>query len=280
MPTPTRLQINNSVPYHYEIIESVIVKFRDFFPIDNQSKVDIFLNIKTNASFQKYIKSKYPHISFRRIPDYTHYIECTVYDKDKTKCQDPKKRYIAHEVTPGLVENPRIYFLTPLSPKNIFNANILPYSDNMNPSTVPIYIIQGGFSRRNWKLLDRILSAKHEHKFIVKVIGNTNKKLPNLLEKNKGKIIIKKGLDFTNYHKEFIDAYCILPLITKENNKNYYQNKLTSSINYASGYKLKCLLDQDLQNIYKLQNAEVYTNGDDIVESFQNTLQEFYKNTN
>ena len=72
-------------------------------------------------------------------------------------------------------------------------------------------------------------------------------------------------------HKEFLDAYCILPLISKETQPGYYYNKLTSSINYARGYKLKCIIDEDLQEIYRDIN--------DIESCFINTLENFYKNS-
>ena len=82
--------------------------------------------------------------------------------------------------------------------------------------------------------------------------------MPKELNKHKNKILLKNNLNFIDYHKEFLDAYCILPLISKTTHSQYYNSKLTSSINYARGYKLKCLIDEDLQEIYKLDNVEVY----------------------
>ena len=90
------------------------------------------------------------------------------------------------------------------------------------------------------------------------------------------KVIIKSNLNFIDYHKEFLNSYCILPLISKNTHKAYYTNKLTSSINYARGYKLKCLIDTDLQKIYNLNNVEIYNDINDIIISFNNTLKEFY----
>lgn len=90
---------------------------------------------------------------------------------------------------------------------------------------------------------------------------------------------MKNNLNFIDYHKEFLDAYCILPLISKETHPQYYNNKLTSSINYVRGYKLKCIIDEYLQEIYKLDNVEVYRDINDIESSFINTLKNFYKNS-
>jgi len=75
---------------------------------------------------------------------------------------------------------------------------------------------------------------------------------------HKSQIILKNNLNFKDYHKEFLDAYCIIPLISKKKNPRYYKNKLTSSINYARAYKIKCLIDRDLQDIYNLNDVEIY----------------------
>ena len=52
---------------------------------------------------------------------------------------------------------------------------------------------------------------------------------------------------------------------------------MTSSINYARAYNLKCLIDNDLQKIYNLSNVEVFNNEGNIVEAFKKTLNDFYK---
>ena len=102
-------------------------------------------------------------------------------------------------------------------------------------------------------------------------------KLPENLEKYSHKIILRNNLNFIDYHKEFLDVYCILPLITKKTHPQYYNNKLTSSINYCIGYNLKCIIDKDLQEIYNLNNVEVFNDENDIVHSFRKTLIDFYK---
>ena len=145
-------------------------------------------------------------------------------------------------------------------------------------SNIPIYVIQGNLNqgRRDLKLLNKILDGSYKHKFIIKLIGRGT--LPEELERNKDKIILLNNLNFKDYHKEILDTYCILPLISKEENPEYYNNKLTSTINYARGYNLKCLIDEDLQKIYKLENVEIYKNINDITECFIKTLEEFYNN--
>ena len=83
------------------------------------------------------------------------------------------------------------------------------------------------------------------------------------------KIILKRNLNFQDYHREFLDCYGIIPLISKEENASYYKNKLTSSINYGLAYDLWFLIDKDLQEIYNLKKSKIYTdNIDDIFEFF------------
>ena len=120
----------------------------------------------------------------------------------------------------------------------------------------------------------KILDNTYQYEFIIKLVGRG--RLPAELKKYENKIVLKNNLDFANFHKEFLDAYCILPLISKKTHSDYYTSKLTSTINYARGYKLKCLIDKDLQEIYNLDNVEIYNDINDISESFKNTLEEFY----
>jgi hypothetical protein len=274
-----KLLLYNDFSYHYEIIESLILNYRNIFNISNNEKVQIFLHIKPNNSFKKYITSKYPDIILFNTKTYDYYINCTIYDRHYNsliKTNSPNKKYIAHEITERLEKNPNVYFLTPLA-KQYLTTNILPFSDKKIKSDVPIYAIQGHLhnGRRNMSLLTKILKNTYNHNFMIKLIGRGN--LPKSLEPYKNKIILKNNLDFIDFHKEFLDVYCIIPLISKKSHPQYYTYKLTSTINYATGYKLKCLIDIDLQNIYQLNNVEIYNNESDIVDAFTKTLDDFYR---
>lgn len=277
-----KLLIKNLYHFHYEIIESIIVKYHEIFNFDSNKKIDIYLDFTRNDNFQEYIAKKYPKIKFENIKDYDYYINCTIYDKDFSNLDDNKKsvrKYISHEITDRLKTNPNVYFLTPLFKDRYISAEVLPYSENKKKSSIPIYVIQGKLNqgRRYLKLLNKILDRSYEYDFIIKLIGKGN--LPKELDKHKNKIVLKNNLNFMDFHKEFLDAYCILPLISKETHPHYYNTKLTSSINYARGYKLKCIIDEDLQEIYKLDNVEVYRDINDIESCFINTLENFYKNS-
>lgn len=280
------LYIRNSDKSHCEIIESIIVKHEQII----KKKVDIIYllikenrNFKNSKNFKKYIKSKYPKIIFEVPKKYDYFIECTIYEKDYNliKNKNPDKHfYISHRVCKIYNNMKNVYCLTPLS-NNYIYADILPYSNLKKQKTeYPIFCIQGVISkkRRNHKLLHLLLNHKTQYKFKIKIIGMG--KLPPELTKYKEKIILKSNLDFIDYHKEFLDCYCLLPLISKKTNPNYYDNQLTSSISYARGYSLKCLIDKDLQNIYNLPDVEIFINEHDICNKFENVLKDFYEKSN
>lgn len=273
------LLIGNFHNFHYEIIETAIVKYYDILEIKEDPSIIIYLHINNNLSFKQYISDKYPKINIGNIKKYDYFINCTIYDAYYNKLNKcPTYKYISHEVTDRLRLHPNVYFLTDLSKSRFISADILPYSEYKKISSIPIYVIQGNLNqgRRNLKLLIKLFQSTYIYKFIIKLIGRGS--LPKELEEYKDKIVLKNNLDFIDYHKEFVDAYCILPLISKKTHSQYYTMKLTSSINYAKGYKLKCLIDKDLQDIYNLQDTEVYNDINDISVAFNKTLEEFYNN--
>ena len=276
-----KLLIKNTANFHYEIIESVIVKYYRILNIDKNTPVQIYLQLSKHPcnSFKLYIKNKYPKIIFNQISNFDFYINCTVYNKDYKNMDKQKsiKKYISHEITEQLKSNPNVYFLTPLGKHNLLTVDILPFSNMKKTNNIPIYIIQGNLNqnRRNLSLLTKILDKNYSKDFIIKLVGRGN--LPISLLPYKNKIILKNNLNFQDYHKQFLDAYCILPLVTKQSHQQYYKNKLTSSINYAKAYNLKCLIDKDLQSIYNLNNVAVFNNINDIQNVFEDTLKDFYK---
>ena len=169
-----------------------------------------------------------------------------------------------------------MFFLTPLA-NNYIIADKLPYCEYKKKINIPIYVIQGNItsSRRYYKLLEKILDENYNYNFEIKLLGKGN--LPEELKKYSDKIILLNNLNFVDYHREFLDVYCILPLITKKTHPQYYDYKLTSTINYCIGYNLKCIIDKDLQKIYNLNNVEIFNNENDIVNTFKKTLIDFYK---
>jgi hypothetical protein len=277
------LFINNCYLAHCEIVESIIVKY----PLIIKDNVDkIFLNIKeerhfrNNQNFKKYIKSKYPKITFGLPRRYTYFIECTTYEKDypRIKFRDPNRHfYISHRVCKIFENMKNVYCLTPLAKRYIY-CDVLPFSNMKVKKDIPIFCVQGTLlkSRRNYNLLKKILNHKTEYDFRIKMIGRGS--LPKELINKK--VILRSNLDFIQYHKEFLDCYCLIPLITKKSHPNYYKNQLTSSINYIRGYKLKCLIDKDLQDIYQLEDATIFNNEEDFLQKFELLLKDYSSGIN
>lgn len=274
----TTIYIYNDVYWHYETFETFIVQCKRFFNLPESADVKIFLYFRPNKPYEKYITKKYPNLILDTPKHYDYYINCTIYDRNVDVIKNsPKHMYIAHEITPRLLKYDNVFYLTPLSNKNYIRTNILPYSDKRKVGSIPVYIVQGNITptRRNYNLIAKILSRNYDKAFVIKMVGKIKKDLPPIIKKFQSKIIIKNNLDFTDFHKEFIDAYCLLPLISKRSHPQYYTNKLTSSMNYVTAYNLKCVIDKDLQGIYNLENAYVYDNEDDIVAAFEKSLMEF-----
>jgi len=276
----TILFINNKFRSHWEIIESIIVKYKQFFNIPSVDK--IYIQSLQNISFNSYINTKYEHVIFGKPIKYDYIVETTIYDADynninKTSCNT---FYISHDISLRLENTPNVFFLTPLANRNYIKTDILPFKTHKVNTHVPIYIIQGNITsvRRNYKLLSILLSEDYDYDFKIKLLGQG--RLPQELKKFSHRILLKNNLNFIDFHKEFLDGYCLLPLITKKSNPQYYSNKLTSSMNYVSGYGLKCLIDQDLQDIYNLKDVEIFKDEKDIVDAFKKTLKSFYKNKN
>jgi hypothetical protein len=273
------LYINNSVTYHYEIILSVIEKYDLLLGISKKSIESIYLTFLPNDSFQQYIQDCYPHIHILKPRFYDYFIDCTVYSYLGTIEDSNNHQYIAHDVHPCFENRLNVWYLTPLS-KNltrVFHADVFPFQNNKIKTDIPIYVIQGNIvpHRRCYELLNQILSVDYEYPFKIKILGRTH---PDeyVFHNKSDKLIYKTDLNFVDFHREFCDCYCILPLVTKKTHPQYYKNKFTSSISYARGYKMKCLIDRDLQEIYQLDNVEIFQDEGDVINAFRRTLKQFY----
>lgn len=276
------LQIFNKIQGHYEIIESIINKY--YIIIGTKDITKIFLKVhEADPSFKEYISKKYPEIEFKNSKDFDYHINCTIYPKhyEMIKNLDKNKYFfISHDIDIKLNSMENVFYLTPLGKRFIY-ADIMPHmtKKEMNKD-IPIYVIQGHFGaehsrRRNMNILLNILKNEYDKKFILKFIGSGE--IPEEFKNYMDKIKFIKDLNFDNYHKEFLDCYCIFTLTLKETNKQYYKTKLTSTINYIKGYKLKAIIDKDLQDIYKLKDVELYTNEENVVDAFKKTLNSFYE---
>ncbi len=302
----------NNSKSHYEILESVILYFSDVEKDDiylyihpNISFQKYILNKYPNLHIKILQISINTIINFN-LKEYNKIINCSSYDlKIKgmfeyiKKSNKDKEIFISHEIT-NRIKFKNVYFLTPLcNNQSYFYADKLPFSDTKIKTFVPIFLIQGNITsqrpRRNFKLLENILKNNYKFNYKIKIMGKkegislcaiekikkNGKKindiiLPDYLIPYKDKLIIKSNLNFIDYHKELQDCYCIIPLVLKKTQPQYYCNSLTSSINYARGYNIKCLIDTKLNKIYNLENAYTFEDENDISKSFSKLLDDFY----
>lgn len=275
------LLLENRVNFHYEIIESIIVKHNEI--LRGITCNTIYIDYITESSFEKYIMEKYADklkIYFCNTMEYDYCIHCTYYPWENRNDFD---YYICHEYHPINDTNDHIFHLLPYAKNNIL-CDILPFQDQINRrKNCPIYIIQGNFIpyRRDIELLQKILQGKYSDPFEIKICCNKIEfQIFELFTKYKNdhcKISILQHLDFIQYHSEFKNCYCIIPLVTKKNQIHYYTNKLTSSINYGLAYNLYFFIDNELSSLYKLHEKKSFVyREDNIQEIFQQSLDSFY----
>jgi len=282
-----RLLIKNPFNYHYEILESLIILFPRLIKIIF-SLITILIN--PNESFENYLKNKYPKIiiCYSTNDNFDYIVNATCYLKNISL--DVKKNIynIIHENLDfyDLTEKQfnQTISLTCLSKKSlVLKPFILPYQDDINTNNdIPIFIIQGNFndndyihSRRNFDLLEDILVEDYQYKFKIKLLGRNE--IPSYIE-NHPNVTYYKDLNFEDFHKHFLDAYAIIPCITKESHPQYYLNKYTSTISYGEAYKLYFLIDDELNKIYNPIKKISYKNN--ISKGFKKLLHMFYQKKN
>lgn len=274
------LYIKNDVDFHYEILESVLLK-HSLIIQSNLSYPIVYMEVKHNESFEKYLKKKYAFVQFAKPPAdyYDFFIDCSFYpNKSKYEKQDGKHFYICHHFHKTELSKKNIYFVTPLAKTRYLSMDILPFLEKRKMNrTIPIFLIQGNLksTNRDYSLLVSILSHETKFAYQIKIIGKSDR-LPRILQPYQDKIILKPNLNFEEYHKEVLDCYCLVNLTSRDVTPKYYTNTLTSTMNYAKAYNLYTILDTEMQNIYELQNVFVYEKH--IIEAFENSLEYFYHN--
>lgn len=275
------IYIYNHCNFHFEVIESIYLQYDKIIKVNIKIENPVFyISFKLeNKSFLDYLKKKYPNIRIGTPPRYNYCINCTIYTRNINQIiRDGKHFYISHEFSQRLVSYRNIFFVFPKIKERYLSLEYLPFRENPKIKTkIPIYIIQGNLNqyfRRNYHLLVHILKENYNYDFKIKLIGKGI--LPPILQPYRHKIILKNNLNFQDFHKEFLDGYAILPLISKEKQNHYYTHKLTSSINYAKAYNLKCIMDSELYKLYPLKNSIVYENEKYIIEAFKKSLYDFY----
>lgn len=271
--------IYNQCNFHFEVIESIYLQYHKIIGKKIENPIFYLSFHLQNKSFYQYFIKKYPNIHIGKPSYYNYSINCTVYTRNIHQIKrDGKHFYVSHEFSDRLVPYKNIFFVFPRINDRYLSLEYLPFREQSKKKTkIPIYIVQGNLNqyfRRNYHILVHILKQNYKYNFKIKLIGKGI--LPSILQPYKHKIILKNNLNFQDFHQEFLDGYAILPLISKEKQKHYYTHKLTSTINYAKAYNLKCIMDSDLYKLYPLTNSEVYSQEKSILTVFEKTLHDFY----
>ncbi|QEP42039.1 hypothetical protein D5085_02115 [Ectothiorhodospiraceae bacterium BW-2] len=280
--------INNSKDFHYEVIESIIENLFAIFGKKHYEFKCIYLNIPVKRDkVVQYFKSRYPNIRFSsfELMYCEFYVECTIYNRDIrhiSNFRGFKSAFVAHEVTPELISLSNVWFLTPLCGiDRWFYASHLPFNKEKKMAKKPVYIVQGNMTdkRRNFKLLQCLFENDYDYE--IRLVGRG--KLPKELENyaTDSRLSTHFNLNFTDFHRQFIDAYCIIPLVDPINTPQYYKNKLTSSVSYGLGYGLHFLVEKVFAKKYSMDLSRefVYSNDDEFVSAFNKSLVDFYSAT-
>ena len=272
------LYIENMINQHYETLESVIVKHREI--IGDVDIDQIYLNCLFDkmTGFKEYIMHRFPDIIIDTPDDYNYRINCTVYPCDHYKIvndQDSKTDfYICHRTKRFDGWSNVVYCLpTPTNKHIVFDQ--LPFMNQPKAQLdKPVFIIQGRPSARSHQLLAEMLRDNMNFDFKILIIGKgvVPQELSELISESNNKISIQTRLDFRGYHEQFLRATHLLPMITKHEHPSYYHDCLTSSINYASAYNLHCMLDNELQQIYHIDNASVYRDSEQLNNMFRSIV--------
>lgn len=263
---------------HYETIESVIVKHREIIGDVDVDRIYLNCLFDKMPGYKEYITHKYPSIIIGTPVNYDYYINCTVYPCDHYKIESHESSdthfYICHRTKRFNHWKNVVYCLPTKTNKHIIFDQLPFMTEPRNKPDKPVFIIQGRPAARSHQLLAAMLKNNMHLDFIIKIIGKGKppEPLTKIIEQSDGKIYVNNRLNFLDYHKEFLRATHLLPMITKHEHPSYYHDCLTSSINYARAYNLHCVLDDELQQIYQLDNASVYSSDSHLNNIFRSIV--------
>jgi hypothetical protein len=240
--------------------------------------------------FVMFIRNKFPNVNLAITEEYDYKIDCTIYPEDKKNLiNDEKHFYISHEVFDYGI--PNVFYLSPQCKSmsgfenNYLQCDVMAfYKRKCMNRDIPVYIIQGNMdaARRDYDLLEALLKTEYKRPFVIKIIGNGKLDARFSKYSDNGRLIVKTNLNYCDYHREFLDVYCILPLISSEKQPEYYHTKFVSSIHYGLAFDLHFLLDNKLQDIYELRLEKCFVYEADnnrvkgVVDAFRQSLEAFY----
>ena len=279
MPGPI-LQIHNGAPFHYEVVERVIVHYREIIKKNVECKIYLDIDARPMPQFRDHIASQHPAVVWGRCASPDYFIGVTLYPNEYPTVAhlDPAKYFfISHRFEPES-QPKNVVYLAPFAPiPSRFERIVLPFQDSKKAEMDrPVFVVQGGLNarHRNMALLRRILEAEHPGEYTILLMGS---RLEDPGLGRHPRVVFKEGLPYRTFHQNFLCAHAILPLVSRTSHPQYYSKQLTSSVQYARAYGLQCILDRELQEIYRLPNAIAYEGDAGIVGAFAASVAGFYR---
>ena len=274
------LQIHNGVPFHYEVVERVIVHYRDIIKKDVECKIYLDIDTRPMYQFRDHIASQYPAVIWGRCTSPDYFIGVTLYPSEYPIVAnlDPDKYFFIGHRFEREAQPKNVVYLAPFSPPSSrFERIVLPFQDSKKVEVDrPVFVVQGGLNarHRNMALLRRILEAEHPDEYTILLLGSQLEDQGLAQHPN---VVFKEGLPYRAFHQNFLRVHAILPLVSRASHPQYYSKQLTSSVQYARAYGLQCILDRELQEIYRLPDAIVYEDDAGVVGAFAASVSDFYR---
>ena len=297
------LLISNDYPAHYEVIESIICKYKT---IINDEVDNIYLNLikddsweygLTNKySFIEYIKNKYPNVHICKPLKYDYFIECTYRVCHHSMLTLPNHYFLSHRNEYSLLKYNNIFYIKNINSCNNITCDILPYTEQKVGSRLcngvcrdgsreskPVYVLSGDIDRKDIESVNKILNCNVKYDYVLKILAQKTKSNMDCLDKlktacNFNKVEVYWGLSFCDFHKHFINAYCLLTMLKPKDEDYFNCNKISSNYSYQQAYDLYSITNEEVINIYNTySNPKIFSyNKSNIETIFSNTLDLYY----
>jgi hypothetical protein len=287
--TGKNLLISNDYPAHYEVIESIICKYKTIINADIDN---IYLSLikddnweyglNNKYSFIDYIKNKYPTIRLCKPIKSDYFIECTLQTHHYTLLTLPNHYFLSHRNTESFGKYNNIFYIKNKNSTNNIICDVLPYTEqkHIDKNNKPIYILSGGVDRKDINSITRLLNTTVNYDYTLKILTQSSSSNLSYLEKlkttkNFDKVKIYFNLTFEEFHTHFIDAYCLLTMLNPNDNDYFNSNKISANYSYQRAYDLYSITNDKIHEIYS--NTKTFQYNDSNIETvFLSSLEYYY----
>lgn len=271
-------------------------------------------DIKTDLNLKglvDYISNTYSHVNvlFGEIDEsvYTHKIYCSLIAESAKETDgnmslssvvnDETVAYISHDITDYFLKFKNIYYLSKFNRQDVPDSNVfiidkMPKTENKLKSKKE-FVILGSFTRakfdntRDFSILEKILSVEYSTDFVINIIGSWHQEGFNLWDfinkdlihpSNIEKINLCLNQDWSMFNFIVSNSDFIIPLLSKDKQGIYFNEKATSSSFYINSYNLKSFAEEGFDLAYGLSNDTCITyNLSNITKKFAECLEKSYE---